>query len=72
MKVKIPTLMLHSVTQGSIGILHTKDDDWRSVKMDDYYDSYRLIAACLAYLDDTLDKEKGASEAPAPLQHKPN
>jgi Peptidase family M28 len=51
---KIPTLMVHSVTQPTLRILHTNDDNYSAVKFDDYYDSYRLLAAYLAYLDTTL------------------
>lgn len=66
---KIPAITVHSVTQETFGILHTGDDDWKSVKLDDYYDTYRLLAAYLAYLDGALDQEeKGAGETPAPTQ----
>jgi len=51
---KIPTLMVHSVTQPTLRILHSKDDNYGAVRFDDYYDSYRLLAAYLAYLDATL------------------
>jgi hypothetical protein len=65
-RIKVPTLMLHSVTQETLSVLHSNDDDWKSVKLDDYYDSYRLITAYLAFIDLTLDKEKGAGSSPAP------
>lgn len=68
MSKKIPTLMLHSVTQQTIGILHTPQDNWNAVRMDDYYGSYRLIAGYLAYIDTVLGKEKGAGEKPAPAK----
>lgn len=68
MKRKIPTLMLHSVTQDTLGMLHTAKDEWKAVKMDDYYDSYRLIAAYLAYVDTVLDKEKAPAAAGASAQ----
>src|SRR5215472_8396425 len=51
---RIPTLMVHSVTRPTWHILHSNDDNYAAVKFDDYYDSYRLLAAYLAYLDDTL------------------
>jgi hypothetical protein len=51
---KIPTLMVHSITQPTLHILHSKDDNYGAVKFDDYYDSYRLLAAYLTYLDATL------------------
>jgi len=51
---KIPTLMVHSVTRPTFHILHSNDDNYGAVKFDDYYDSYRLLAAYLAYIDTTL------------------
>jgi hypothetical protein len=51
---KIPTLMVHSVTRTTFGILHSNDDNYGAVRFDDYYNSYRLLAAYLAYLDATL------------------
>jgi Zn-dependent M28 family amino/carboxypeptidase len=50
----IPTLMVHSVTRPTWHILHSNADNYSAVKFDDYYDSYRLLAAYLAYLDETL------------------
>ncbi|HEV3218468.1 MAG TPA: M28 family peptidase [Candidatus Acidoferrales bacterium] len=54
-KRKIPTLMLHSVDSESIHILHSPRDNISAIKMKEYHDSYRLIAAYLAYLDSTLN-----------------
>ncbi len=54
-KRHIPTLMLHSLTGDTFPILHTKDDNISAIKMGDYYDSYRLIATYLAYLDSTIN-----------------
>jgi putative aminopeptidase FrvX len=50
----IPRITLHSVTQETLPILHSASDKLTAVKMKDYYDSYKLIAEYLAYLDDTL------------------
>lgn len=50
----IPRVTLHSVTQETLPVLHSTDDKLSAIKMDDYYDSYHLIAEYLAYLDDTL------------------
>jgi Peptidase family M28 len=52
----IPRLTLHSVTQGTLSILHSSRDQMGAVKMKDYYDSYHLIAEYLAYLDGVLAK----------------
>jgi len=51
---KIPTLMVHSVTRPTWHVLHSSDDNYSAVKFGDYYDSYRLLAAYLGYLDETL------------------
>jgi hypothetical protein len=51
---KIPTLMVHSVTRPTWHVLHSNADNYGAVKFDDYYDSYRLLEAYLAYLDQTL------------------
>lgn len=50
----IPRITIHSVTQNTLHVLHSGDDNARALRPDDYYDSYRLIAAYLAYLDQTL------------------
>jgi hypothetical protein len=50
----IPRITLHSVTEETLRILHSPNDRMTTVKMSDYYDSYRLIAAYLAYLDEAL------------------
>jgi Iap family predicted aminopeptidase len=49
----IPSITIHSLTQESFdaGILHTSKDTFTAIRMDDYYDTYRLVAAYLAYLD---------------------
>ncbi len=47
--------MLHSVTQDRFGILHSSLDDLAAVRLNDYYDTYRLLAAYLAYLDTALN-----------------
>jgi hypothetical protein len=50
---KIPSITIHSLTQETwnAGILHTSKDKLAAMRLDDYYDSYRLIAAYLAVLD---------------------
>lgn len=59
-QVGIPRITLHSVTQATWPILHSAKDNMSVVKMNDYYDSYHLLAAYLAYLDGYL---KPASQA---------
>jgi hypothetical protein len=52
----IPRITLHSVTGETWPILHSSRDQLGAVKIKDYYDSYRLIAEYLAYLDGILGK----------------
>ena len=50
-KRKIPVVALHSVTPETLQILHTPKDQLNAIQRDDYYETYRLAAAYLAYLD---------------------
>jgi Peptidase family M28 len=59
----IPRITLHSVTQATLRILHSPDDRLSSIRMNDYYDSYHLIAVYLAYLDEVLKPKPGAKPA---------
>jgi Zn-dependent M28 family amino/carboxypeptidase len=52
---KVPTINLHSLTSETYPILHTIRDQMAAIRMTEYYDSYRLITAYLAYLDAVLD-----------------
>ncbi|MGA2354022.1 MAG: M28 family peptidase [Terriglobales bacterium] len=62
----IPRVTLHSVTDQNWTILHSPSDTLAAIKMSDYYDSYKLIAEYLAYLDDALKPPPAAdSEKPA-------
>jgi hypothetical protein len=51
----VPTISIHSITQPTLEILHTPKDAMAPVKLPDFYQSYRLLAAYLAYLDETLN-----------------
>ena len=51
---KIPRITVHSLTQETLGILHTPKDQLSAIRFSDYYDSYRLIAGYIAYLDTKL------------------
>ncbi len=50
---KIPSITIHSLTQQTWNarILHTSKDKLSAIQLDDYYESYRLIAAYLTFLD---------------------
>ncbi len=52
----IPIIDFHSLTQDTFYILHSKQDQLSAIDMGAYYDSYHLIAAFLAYLDEVLDQ----------------
>jgi hypothetical protein len=53
----IRRITLHSVTPSTWSVLHSPFDKLAAVKMNDYYDSYKLIAEYLAYLDEALRSE---------------
>ncbi|MBZ5656582.1 MAG: M28 family peptidase [Acidobacteriia bacterium] len=55
-RYQIPRITLHSITEETWPILHSSRDQLAAVKMNDYYDSYHLIAEYLAYLDEVLGK----------------
>jgi hypothetical protein len=62
----IRRVTLHSVTPTTWSVLHSPFDKLTAVKMNDYYDSYRLIAEYLAYLDGALrPAAKGGSQLSA-------
>jgi len=50
---KIPRITIHSITQETWNarILHTSKDRISAIRFDDYYDTYRLLAAYIAFLD---------------------
>jgi hypothetical protein len=50
---KIPRITIHSLTQKSENdrILHTSKDRLLFMHLDDYYDTYHLLAVYLGYLD---------------------
>jgi Zn-dependent M28 family amino/carboxypeptidase len=52
---KIPVISIHSVSQETLGVLHSTRDQVSAIRPDDYYDSYRLVALFLAYLDTKLE-----------------
>lgn len=50
----VPVITIHSVTQETWPILHSERDTLSAINLNDYYASYYLIAAYLAYLDAAL------------------
>ena len=52
----IPVMDFHSLTSKTLPVLHSNKDSLEALNSKEYYDSYRLIAAYLAFLDIALDK----------------
>lgn len=50
----IPVIDFHSITPQTWEILHSDRDNMEAIKTEDYFESYRLIAYYLAYLDTQL------------------
>jgi Peptidase family M28 len=61
---KIPRITIHSLTQEtwSAHILHTSKDKISAMRLDDYYETYRLLAAYVAFLDQVLTVHVAASQ----------
>ena len=57
---KIPRITIHSITQSTWHILHSNDDKLSAIKMDDYFESYRLLTRYLAFLDSALEPPASA------------
>ena len=55
----IPSIDFHSITQETLAILHSPRDTMSAIRPDDYYESYRLLASFLAFLDVTLNYSAG-------------
>jgi Zn-dependent M28 family amino/carboxypeptidase len=59
-ELNIPRITFHSVTQDTLRILHSVRDTEKALRLDDYYETYRLLAAYLAYLDTILGRPGSA------------
>jgi len=59
---KIPSITIHSLTQQTwdAHILHTSKDKLSAMNLDNYYETYRLVAAYIAYLDQFADATAGS------------
>jgi len=51
---KIAHVTIHSLTQATVPLLHSKNDNIQAIKPDAYHDSYRLIVPYLTALDQQL------------------
>lgn len=60
---KIPSITIHSLTQKTWDehILHTSKDKLSAMNLDNYYETYRLVAAYIAFLDQFADATAGSA-----------
>jgi putative aminopeptidase FrvX len=60
---KIPRITIHSLTQKSYDkeILHTRKDKLSAMNLDDYYDTYHLMAVYLGFVDHLFDEPETAA-----------
>lgn len=65
--VNIPSVTVHSLTRDTLRLLHSDGDNLQAIRMDDYYDSYRLLTAYLTFLDRYL--RSPAPGAAAGMKH---
>jgi hypothetical protein len=58
--VNVPSITIHSLSQKTwdAHILHTKKDVISAIRLDDYYQTYRLVAGYLAFLDYSTSTRK--------------
>jgi Zn-dependent M28 family amino/carboxypeptidase len=52
---KIRAMTVHSVTQGTFHILHSPEDKIEAIHLDEYYQTYKLMIAYLAAIDQKLE-----------------
>lgn len=62
----IPSITIHSITDRTLGILHTHRDNLKQIRFDDYYNTYRLLSAYLTLLDQRLAKPAAGSQTTEP------
>lgn len=60
---KIPSITIHSLNQESWNahILHTSKDKLSAMNLDNYYETYQLVAAYIAFLDQFADATAGSN-----------
>ena len=67
-EAKIPEICIHSVTQDTLPILHSRNDQLKAIRKEDYYETYRLVAAYLAAIDASLQSSTTATSADKPAK----
>jgi len=60
---RISAITVHSVTRDTWPILHSPRDQFSAIHLDDFYDTYLLIRAYLAYLDESLTESRPRGSA---------
>jgi peptidase M28-like protein len=63
-RYKIPRITIHSVTENTLRVLHSPQDRFSAIRLDDYYATYRLLTGYLVYLDGSLRPKPGHSTSP--------
>jgi putative aminopeptidase FrvX len=58
---KIPSITIHSLSQESWNarIIHSLKDNFSAIKLDDYYETYKLLSAYLVFLDQVSGDQSG-------------
>jgi putative aminopeptidase FrvX len=51
---RIPSITFHALTQSTLHILHTREDQLSRINEEDYYQTYHFLCAYLAYLDEVV------------------
>ncbi len=64
-KIGVPRITVHSLATETLTLLHSKQDKLSAMKLNDYYESYHLLAGYLAYLDVRLDPPASPAAEPA-------
>jgi hypothetical protein len=68
-KFHIPRITIHSLTGETMPVLHSVRDRLDKIQMGEYYDTYRLTAGYLVYLDEYLDRDETPAAAATSTAH---
>ena len=52
---KIPAITVHTLTQRTLHVLHSPADTIEAIRLDDYYQCYKLLISYLVALDDLIN-----------------
>jgi hypothetical protein len=62
---QIPSIEFCAVTQSTWHLLHSQQDQVSQINEDDYYNTYHLLSAYLAYLDQVVPSRTASSKSRA-------